>query len=146
VLQRNIKRTETELMKREKTRRTINQQVADATHELVNAVVEGIQEKKGVNITVLDLTALENTITSFFVICDGDSNVHVDAISDSVEEYVRKKLSEKPYHIEGRENAQWILLDYLDVVVHVFQRPVRSFYNLEALWDDGIRTDIPNFF
>ncbi len=127
-------------------KKVINSQVVESARELVNAVVEGIQEKKGVNITVLDLTSVENTISSFFVICDGDSNVHVDAISDSIEEYVRKKVEEKPYHIEGRENAQWILLDYFDVVVHVFQRSARSFYNLESLWADGVRTDVPNLF
>lgn len=126
-------------MKHEKGKRVVDNQLMESVKGLVNAVVEGIQERKGVNITVLDLTAIENTITSFFVICDGDSNVHVDAISDSIEEYVRKKLNEKPFHIEGRENAQWVLLDYFDVVVHVFQRPVRSFYNLESLWADGER-------
>lgn len=124
----------------------IDKQLKESAQKLVNAVVEGIQERKGVNITILDLTEIENTIASFFVICDGDSNVHVDAISDSIEDYVRINNNEKPYHIEGRENAQWILLDYLDVVVHVFQRPVRSFYNLETLWADGVRTNIPNLF
>lgn len=124
----------------------IDKQLKESAQKLVNAVVEGIQERKGVNITILDLTEIENTIASYFVICDGDSNVHVDAISDSIEDYVRINNNEKPYHIEGRENAQWILLDYLDVVVHVFQRPVRSFYNLETLWADGVRTNIPNLF
>ena len=116
------------------------------TKQFVDAVVEGIQEKKGKNITILDLTELEHTITDYFVICEGDSNIHVDAVSDSVEDYIREKLSEKPYHIEGRENAQWILLDYVDVVVHVFQHSVRDFYNLESLWADGKRTDIPELF
>ena len=116
------------------------------TKQFVDAVVEGIQEKKGKNITILDLTELEHTITDYFVICEGDSNIHVDAVSDSVEDYIRENLSEKPYHIEGRENAQWILLDYVDVVVHVFQHSVRDFYNLESLWADGKRTDIPELF
>jgi ribosome-associated protein len=133
-------------MKIEKTKKTIDNQLKESVKLLLDTVVEGIQERKGVNITILDLTAIENTITSYFVICDGDSNVHVDAISDSVEEYVRMKLSEKPNHIEGRESAQWILLDYFDIVVHVFQRPVRNFYNLESLWADGVRTDVPNLF
>ncbi|MDR2927637.1 MAG: ribosome silencing factor [Cytophagaceae bacterium] len=114
--------------------------------QLADAIVEGIQEKKGKNITVLDLTDVENTITNYFVICNGDSNTHVDAVADSVEDYVREKLKEKPYHVEGRENAQWILLDYLDVVVHVFQRSVRDFYNLESLWSDAKRTDVPALF
>lgn len=79
-----------------------DKQQAKATKALVDAVVEGIQEKKGKNITVLDMTGIENTITSYFVICDGDSNVHVDTIADSVEDYVRKKLDDKPLHIEGK--------------------------------------------
>ncbi|MGQ1945883.1 ribosome silencing factor [Geofilum sp. OHC36d9] len=116
------------------------------SQQLVKAVVEGIQEKKGVNISILDLTSIENTITSYFVICDGDSNVHVSAIAESVDDYVREHIGEKPFHIEGRDNAQWVLLDYMDVVVHVFQREERAFYNLEALWADGGREDIPNLF
>lgn len=113
--------------------------------QLVDAVVEGIQEKKGVNITILDLTSIENTISDYFVICDGDSNVHVDTIADSVDEYVRKALGDKPLHVEGRDNAEWILIDYMNVVVHLFQRKVREFYNLEGLWADGERRDIANF-
>ncbi len=113
--------------------------------QLVDAVVEGIQEKKGVNITVLDLTSIENTISDYFVICDGDSNVHVDTIADSVDEYVRKTVRDKPLHVEGRDNAEWILIDYMNVVVHLFQRKVREFYNLEGLWADGERHDIANF-
>ncbi|HHU59257.1 MAG TPA: ribosome silencing factor [Bacteroidales bacterium] len=123
-----------------------DKQQAKATKALVDAVVEGIQEKKGKNITVLDMTGIENTITSYFVICDGDSNVHVDTIADSVEDYVRKKLDDKPLHIEGKSNAEWVLVDYMDVVVHVFQRPVRAFYNLEGLWADAGRKDLADLF
>ena len=110
--------------------------------ELVDAVVEGIQEKKGKNIVVLDMTKIDNSICQYFVICDGDSNIHVDAVADSVEDYVRENKNEKPFHIEGRENAEWILIDYIDVIVHVFQRSVREFYNLEGLWADAKRTEI----
>lgn len=112
------------------------------SENLLNTVVESIQEKKGENISILDLTSLENTITNYFVICEGSSNTHVDAIADSVEELVRKNVSEKPFHVEGRQNAEWILLDYLDIIVHVFQRPVRKLYNLEELWADAKRKDI----
>ncbi len=114
--------------------------------ELVDAVVEGIQEKKGVNIVILDMTKIENTICEYFVICDGDSNIHVDAIADSVNEYVREKLNDRPVHVEGKENAEWILIDYVDVIVHVFQRSTREFYNLEGLWADAKRTEIENLF
>ncbi len=118
----------------------------DSSEQLVQAVVEGIQEKKGKNITILDLREVDGSICDFFVICDGDSNTQVDAIGDSVEDYVRKTLNDKPYHIEGKQNAEWILVDYVNVVVHVFQRPVREFYNLEGLWADANRSDIENIF
>jgi len=114
--------------------------------ELVDAVVEGIQEKKGKSIVVLDMTKIDNSICKYFVICEGDSNIHVDAVADSVDDYVREKLGEKPYHIEGRDNAEWILVDYVDVIVHVFQRSVREFYNLEGLWADAKRTEIEDLF
>ena len=114
--------------------------------ELVDAVVEGIQEKKGKNIVILDMTKIENSICKYFVICEGDSNIHVDAVADSVDEYVREKLNEKPFHIEGQDNAEWILIDYVDVIVHVFQKSVREFYNLEGLWADAKRTDIEDLF
>ncbi|PWE01164.1 ribosome silencing factor [Marinilabilia rubra] len=117
-----------------------------ASKELVNTIVEGIQEKKGANITILDLRKIENMIAEYFVICDGDSNVHVDALSDSVEEVVRRDAGEKPFHVEGKQNAEWILLDYMNVVVHVFQKQVRNYYNLEELWADAGRTDIENLF
>ncbi|MBI9063746.1 MAG: ribosome silencing factor [Marinilabiliaceae bacterium] len=114
--------------------------------QLADAVVEGIQEKKGTDIVILDLTELDNTICQYFVICSGESNTHVDSVAESVEKYVREKLEDRPNHTEGRENAQWILLDYFDVVVHVFQRSERAFYNLEALWADAKRTDVENLF
>lgn len=122
-------------------------ELADFTSkDLVDAVVEGIQEKKGVNIVILDMTKIDNTICEYFIICDGDSNVHVDAISESVNEYVRKKLNDRPVHVEGKDNAEWILIDYVDVIVHVFQRSTREFYNLEGLWADSKRTEIKNLF
>ncbi len=117
-----------------------------STEQLVDTIVEGIQEKKGTNIAILDMREIDSSICQFFIICDGDSNTHVDAIGDSVEDYVREKINDKPIHIEGRENAEWILVDYVDVVVHVFQKPIRSFYNLEGLWADAKRTDIENLF
>ena len=117
-----------------------------STEQLVDTIVEGIQEKKGTNIAILDMREIDGNICQFFIICDGDSNTHVDAIGNSVEDYVREKINDKPFHIEGRENAEWILVDYVDVVVHIFQKPIRSFYNLEDLWADAKRTDIENLF
>jgi len=120
--------------------------IETGSQTLVNEVIKGIQEKKGSDITVLDLTDIDSSISNFFVICAGDSNVHVEAIADSVEEYVRINANEKPLHVEGKQNASWILIDYFDVVVHLFQRNTREFYNLEALWSDAKRTEIPNLF
>jgi ribosome-associated protein len=117
-----------------------------ATESLVETVINGIQEKKGSRITVLDLRNIENMIAEFFVICEGDSNVHVDAVADSVEEIVRKDADEKPLHVEGKRNAEWVLLDYMNVVVHVFQKQVRSYYSLEDLWADAERKDIADLF
>jgi ribosome-associated protein len=116
------------------------------SQELVDVIVEGIQEKKGKNIVVLDMNDIENSICKYFVICDGDSNIHVDAVADSVDEFVWKKMKEHPYHTEGKENAEWILIDYVDVIVHVFQKSVRDFYNLEGLWADAKRTEIEDLF
>ncbi len=117
-----------------------------ATESLVETVIDGIQEKKGSKITVLDLRNIENMIAEFFVICEGDSNVHVDAVAESVEEIVRKDAREKPLHVEGKRNAEWVLLDYMNVVVHVFQKQVRGYYNLEDLWADAGRKDVDDLF
>ncbi len=114
--------------------------------QLVNAVVEGVQEKKGTNIAILDMREIDGSVCQFYVICDGDSTTHVGAIADSIEDYVREHLNDKALHVEGKANAEWILVDFVDVVVHVFQRSVREFYNLEELWADAKRTDIENLF
>ena len=104
---------------------------------LAEAVVKGIQEKKGKNITCLNLQTVRNAVCDYFIICEGDSRTQVDAIADSVEEQVKKTMSEKPYHTEGYENSEWILMDYFNVVVHIFQPETRRFYNLESLWADA---------
>jgi ribosome-associated protein len=85
-------------------------------------------------------------IAEFFVICEGESNVHVDAVSDSVEEIVRRDAGEEPLHVEGKQNAEWVLIDYMNVVVHVFQKQVRNYYSLEDLWADAGRKDIEDLF
>jgi len=103
----------------------------------VDYIIQGIQEKKGKQIVKLNLTAIENSVCKYFVICHGTSKLHVQAIADSIEEYVRASTGEKPTNKEGLENAEWILIDYFDVVVHVFQEPVRKFYKLEDFWADA---------
>ncbi len=104
---------------------------------LVKKVVEGLQEKKGKKIAVIDLSEIENTICSFFVVCEGDSSTHVEAVAGSVVDYVSKNTSEKPLSKDGFGNAYWIAVDYGDVIVHVFQKEPRRFYNIESLWADG---------
>lgn len=113
-----------------------------ASTELREKVVEGIQKKKGHDIVVLDMAQIENAVCRYFIVCHGESNIQVTAIAETVEEHVKTHLHETVLHREGYRNAQWILLDYGDVVVHVFQKPYREFYNLEALWADAERNDI----
>jgi ribosome-associated protein len=110
---------------------------SDNTEQIVEAVIEGIQEKKGKNILSLNLTEIENSVGDYFIICDGDSSTQVEAIADSVEEVVKNKVNEKAWHKEGRENAQWLLMDYATVIVHIFQKQYRDYYNLENLWADA---------
>lgn len=112
------------------------------TTSLLDAIVEGMQEKKAKNITIINLTSLENRVADYFVICDADSTTHVNAIADTLEESVIKKTGEKPYHSEGHQNAEWILIDYVNIVAHVFMRETREFYNIEGLWADGETTRI----
>lgn len=107
------------------------------TSGLLEAVVEGMREKKAKNIMILDLNKIENRVTDFFVICDADSNTHVNSIADSVEEIVEKLAKERAFHTEGHQNGEWILLDYINVVVHVFLREAREHYNIEGLWGDA---------
>jgi ribosome-associated protein len=115
----------------------------DAAFSLASAVVAGILDRKGENIVCLDLRKIENAVCDYFIICEGNSNIQVEAIADSVEDTVKKTLKQRPYRSEGWENALWILIDYVDVVVHVFQRETRQFYNLESLWADAeeVRTE-----
>lgn len=114
----------------------------EQTTSLLDAIVQGMQDKKAKNITILNLSKLENRVADYFVICDADSTTHVSAIADSVEESAMKKTNEKPYHSEGYQNSEWILIDYVNIVAHVFMRESREFYNIEGLWADGEITNI----
>jgi len=113
-----------------------------STEKLVDAVVLGMQEKKANNIVVLNLNKTNNSICDYFVICEAESTTQVDAIANSVEFIVKRDMNENSLHKEGFENAIWILLDYMDVVVHVFQRESREFYDLEAFWADAEKKEI----
>ncbi|MDP2176303.1 MAG: ribosome silencing factor [Bacteroidota bacterium] len=110
--------------------------------ELMDAIIKGMQEKKANQIKVLDLRNLKSAMADYFIICHASSDKQVNAIADSVEEFTRKLADEKPWHVEGSETADWILLDYFNIVVHVFKEETRTFYGIEELWGDAIITDI----
>ncbi|WP_010519857.1 ribosome silencing factor [Croceivirga radicis] len=105
--------------------------------ELIALIIAGIEEVKGLDISLLDLRDIENTVCDYFVICNGTSNTHVNAIVSSVQKTVSKALKDKPWHVEGSDNAEWVLMDYVNVVVHVFQKHVREYYDIEGLWGDA---------
>lgn len=107
------------------------------TEHLINAIVEGIQRKKGLELIKIDLTKINNTECKYFIICHGNSNTQVDAIAHSVEDTVEELINEKVWHTDGYRNSLWILLDYADIMVHIFQKEARKFYDLENLWADA---------
>ncbi|KGO88943.1 ribosome silencing factor [Flavobacterium suncheonense] len=112
--------------------------------ELLANIIKGIEDVKGNDIDILDLRAIDNTVCDYFVICNGNSNTQVNAIANSVQKVVSKELKDKPWHVEGSENAEWILMDYVSIVVHVFQKQIREYYNIESLWGDAKITSIEN--
>ena len=112
------------------------------TDELISVIIKGIDDVKGDDIQLLDLREIENTVCDYFIICSGSSNTQVNAITGSIQKLVNKELKDKPWHIEGQNNSEWILMDYVNVVVHVFQKQIREFYDIESLWGDAIVTEI----
>lgn len=115
-----------------------------SSQELSNIVVKGMQEKKAQDIVVLDLRKVKQAVADFFIICTGNSDQQVDAIADSIEEQIYKSSQQNPWHKEGNQNKEWILLDYVDVVAHVFKKTKRDFYSLEELWGDAKAIHIEN--
>ena len=113
---------------------------ASEAEALSKAIAAGMIEKKGLEIVILDLRSIKGTIADFFVLCTGNSDTHVDSISDSIEEVVYKKTKLEPWHREGKQNREWILLDYVDVVANVFKKESRKYYSLEQLWGDALIT------
>jgi len=110
--------------------------------ELIALILQGIEEVKGININLLDLREIDNTVCDYFIICNGTSNTHVKAIVGSIQKIVSKTIKDKPWHVEGEDNAEWVLMDYVNVVVHVFQKQVREYYDIEGLWGDAKFTTI----
>ncbi|PQJ23006.1 ribosome silencing factor [Tenacibaculum sp. SG-28] len=113
-----------------------------STDELLSVIIKGIDDVKGENIQLLDLREIENTVCDYFVVCSGNSNTQVNAISGSIHKTVSKELKDKPWHVEGQGNAEWVLMDYVNVVVHIFQKHVRDYYDIESLWGDAQITNI----
>lgn len=105
--------------------------------QLITHIIKSVEENKGLDIKLLDLRKIENTICDYFIICSGTSNTHVESLAAKIQKDISKDLHEKAWHTEGETSAQWILLDYVDVVVHVFQVPVREHYDIESLWGDA---------
>ncbi len=109
---------------------------------LISTIITGIENVKGLEVIILDLRDIENTVCGYFVVCSGSSNTHVNAIVSAIQKTVSKELKEKPYHTEGSENSEWVLIDYVNIVVHVFQKHIREYYNIEELWGDAKTTKI----
>lgn len=114
--------------------------------QLITTIISGIEEVKGKEITLLDLRDLENTVCDYFIICEGTSNTQINAIVNSVQKLVSKTTKDKPWHIEGIDNAEWVLMDYVNVVVHVFQKHIRDYYDIESLWGDAKITVVETNF
>ena len=105
-------------------------------------IIETLNENKAVDIVKIDLRRIENCFCSFFVICHGTSGTHIAGLTDAVEEKVREDLDERPFHIEGLNAAQWVVVDYGDIVVHIFEKELRDYYQLEDFWADAQITEI----
>jgi ribosome-associated protein len=110
---------------------------AAASKKLSEVIVKGMQEKKALDIVVMDLREVKNAVADYFVICSGSSDKQLKAIADSIDEEVFKALKENPWHAEGKHNKEWMLLDYITVVAHIFKKDKRQFYALEKLWGDA---------
>ena len=107
------------------------------SEEKLKAVIKGIDDKKGTNIRILELSELVHAIADYFIVCEGTSTTQVYAIASAVEEELRKQFKEKPYRTEGQQNCEWVILDYIDLVIHIFLPSAREFYKLENLWADA---------
>jgi len=113
-----------------------------SAEKLTKAIVSGMQEKKAQDIIIMDLRHVKNAVADFFVICSGTSDKQLAAIADSVEEEVSKEMEENPWHREGRQNKEWMLIDYINVVAHIFRKDKRNFFALEKLWGDAEITEV----
>ena len=114
------------------------------TQQLLNAITEGIQEKKGKQIVIADLTGIGDTICQYFIICQGNSPAQIEAIEEAVADSTRKKCQTKPLAVDGLRNATWVAMDYVDIIVHIFLPEARGFYDSEHIWADAKLTELPD--
>lgn len=121
-----------------------NKEGMEETRQLIETITKGIQEKKGQDIVIIDLSGIEGTIANYFVICQGNSPTQVEAITESVGELALEVLGEKPAHVVGLGLSQWVAMDYGSILVHIFVPELRSYYDLESLWQDAKQMQIPN--
>ena len=108
-----------------------------STDTLITNIIEGIDNLKGEKINIIDLRKIDNSVCKYFIICSGNSNTHVKSISNSIQKHVWKETNENPWHVEGEDKCDWILIDYVDIAVHIFKKETRIFYDLESLWGDA---------
>ena len=116
------------------------------SHVLCDAIVEGMQENKAKDIVIMDLRETNGAVCDYFVICSGDTKTQMNGISQALQRYTRKELKEKPWHVEGDRDSDWILADYVNIVAHIFTREAREYYELEDLWADAKITRVPDVF
>jgi ribosome-associated protein len=111
--------------------------------QIVRSAIEGVSDIKGENLVLLDLRGLDNAVCDFFIVAEAQSTTQVNAMADAVHKRVREEASDKPWHVEGSQQSEWILMDYVSTVVHLFQREARAFYDLEGLWADAPSVALP---
>lgn len=112
--------------------------------QILEKIVEGIQDVKGKRVVIVDMTSLENYTCGYFVICEGESSTQVNSIAENIKDHVREELRVKPFAVDGMMNAEWVAMDYGNIIVHVFQPEARAFYQLETLWEDATLNEIPD--
>lgn len=122
----------------------IHNYLMNRTTDISNLIIEGIQNRKGKKITIVDLESIDGAAADKFIICQGSSSMQVNSIADSIRETLQKEAGIKPYNYDGYQNSQWIVIDYGDTFVHVFLPNIREFYNLEELWSDAVITEVPD--
>ncbi|MEY4969044.1 MAG: hypothetical protein RLZZ261_815 [Bacteroidota bacterium] len=111
--------------------------------QIVRSAIEGVSDIKGENLVLLDLRGLENAVCDYFIVAEAQSTTQVNAMSEAVHKRVREEANDKPWHVEGTQSSEWVLMDYVSVVVHLFQREARAFYDLEGLWADAVSIPLP---